>query len=161
MTSQWLQRFHVAQERPGSGFESALAELRSSGKQGHWIWYVFPQLAGLGASSLSREYAIGGLADAVEYLRDPVLRTRLFAVTSTVAQRLRNGASLDDLMGSRIDALKLVSSLTLFERAARALEATGDLAECAPLADAAGEVLSAAASQGYPRCRYTLDRLGL
>jgi uncharacterized protein (DUF1810 family) len=160
MGSQPLERFRIAQDRPGSGFDSALVELQSGGKQGHWIWYVFPQLAGLGTSSFSREYGIDGYAEAAQYLRDPVLRSRLLAVTLAVAGCLEKRASVDDLMGSRIDALKLVSSLTLFERVARTLEAAKGVDEYKALADAAGQVLAAAASQGYARCRYTLDCLG-
>ena len=55
MDSSRLERFHAAQERAEGGFEAALRELRGTGKRGHWIWYVFPQVAGLGGSSMSRE----------------------------------------------------------------------------------------------------------
>ena len=62
--------------RPGrtfAGFDSALAEMRAGQKQGHWIWYVFPQLAGLGSSRLAQVYGIDGRAEAIDYLRDPIL----------------------------------------------------------------------------------------
>lgn len=154
-----LERFKEAQNRPGSGFDSALSELQAGGKQGHWIWYVFPQLAGLGGSSASQFYAIRGLAEAEEYLRDPVLRSRLLAVTAAVEEHLSKGAALETLMGSSTDALKLVSSLTLFGHAARLLHAADGLADYGTLARVAADVLNAAERQGFGPCRYTLGRL--
>jgi uncharacterized protein (DUF1810 family) len=159
-----LERFREAQDRPGSGFESALREMQAGSKHGHWIWYVFPQLSGLGASSVSRTYGIRGLAEAEEYLRDPLLRSRLLAITTAVADHVSRGASLETLMGSSIDALKLVSSLTLFGNLARKLHAAEGLAEevlteYVALARVAGHVLDAAAVQGYGPCEYTVDRL--
>ena len=65
MTST-LDRFRAAQDAPHSGFETALEEMRTGRKRGHWIWYVFPQLSGLGGSSFSQTYAINGVAEAVE-----------------------------------------------------------------------------------------------
>jgi uncharacterized protein (DUF1810 family) len=153
-----LERFKEAQDSKGSGFESALREMRQGAKHGHWISYVFPQLSGLGQSSVSRTYGIRGLAEAEEYLRDPVLRSRLLAITTAVAEHVSQGASLETLMGSSIDALKLVSSLTLFGRVASKLVGDG-LAECAPFSRVAAAVLDAAALQGYGPCQYTLDRL--
>jgi uncharacterized protein (DUF1810 family) len=73
MTSSRLQRFKDAQDRPPSGFDAALAEMRAGAKRSHWIWYVFPQLAGLGSSAASLTYGLDGRAEAEEYLRDPVL----------------------------------------------------------------------------------------
>src|ERR1700676_2853409 len=104
-----LERFKKAQDLPDSGFEAALAEIRSGRKQGHWIWYVFPQLSGLGASMASQTYGITDVAEAVEYLHDPVLRSRL-TMTTTVAERVKSGpgVSLGTLMGSSIDVRKLV-----------------------------------------------------
>jgi uncharacterized protein (DUF1810 family) len=154
-----LERFKHAQDDAYSGFESALAELQNGRKQGHWIWYVFPQLSGLGASSLSRSYGIGGVSEAMDYLRDPVLCSRLLTITTVVAGRLGAGVSLEALMASSIDALKLVSSLTLFGDAARRLYAAEGNEAHASLARVAAEVLALAASGGYPACRYTLARL--
>jgi uncharacterized protein (DUF1810 family) len=156
-----IERFREAQDRMDSGFESALREMRDGSKQGHWIWYVFPQLYGLGGSSLSQAYGIRGLAEAEEYLRDPVLRSRLLAITTAVAEHLSRGASLETLMGSSIDARKLVSSLTLFGHVARRLHAVEGVAAYEGLALVAEEVLDAAALQGYARCQYTLDSLVL
>jgi uncharacterized protein (DUF1810 family) len=154
-----LERFRKAQDNVDSGFESALAEMRSGRKHGHWIWYVFPQLAGLGASSLAHTYGIAGLAEATAYLHDPVLCSRLLTITATVAERVRDGVALETLMASPIDVLKLVSSLTLFGRVARQLHAAEGNDAHASLARSAEEVLASAASEGYPPCRYTLAQL--
>src|SRR5437868_1200945 len=113
-----LERFHEAQARPGAGYDSALAEIRAGGKRSHWIWYIFPQIEGLGRSSTARAYAIQDLGDACTYLRDPVLRDRYEEIVAAVSEQLVRGIRVEDLMGSRIDALKLVSSLTLFRAAA-------------------------------------------
>ena len=97
---------------------------------------------------------------AEEYLRDPILRSRLLAVTTAVAAHVSQGASFERLMGSSIDALKLVSSLTLFGHVARKLQASERLAAYEELAGVAADVLAAAALQGYGPCQFTLDRLG-
>jgi uncharacterized protein (DUF1810 family) len=156
-----LERFKEAQDRPDSGFESALAEIQVDCKQGHWIWYVFPQLSGLGASGLSQWYGINDLAEAAEYLHDPVLCSRLLMITTAVAERVKSkGVSLQTLMGSPLDARKLVSSLTLFGSVAKKLHASEALEEHDSLARIAEEVLAVAASEGYPPCQYTHARLG-
>ena len=92
----------------------ALAELRAGRKQGHWIWYVFPQLAGLGHSSMTQAFGIRGREEAVAYLRDPILRAHLCEAVEVVRDQLAGPrqARIDELLGSHIDALKLVSSLT-------------------------------------------------
>jgi uncharacterized protein (DUF1810 family) len=151
-----LQRFKNAQERPHDGFAAALAELRAGRKSGHWIWYIFPQLAGLGSSPASEAYSISGVDEAIDYLRDPLLRERLLVVTSAVAERMRAGQSLAAVMSAHVDALKVVSSLTLFEAVARRLQASAPEAGYQPLVDAAETVLAAAEAEGYPRCAFTL-----
>jgi len=156
-----LDRFRAAQNSPYAGFEAALQEIRSGGKTGHWIWYIFPQLAGLGSSAASRTFAIDGEAEAVEFLQDPELRVRLLTIAEAVAEQIRTGRarSLGRLMGSEIDARKIVSSLTLFGHVASKLHIAEHLNEYSALAKAADEVLSAAASEGYSPCAYTLRRL--
>jgi uncharacterized protein (DUF1810 family) len=154
-----LVRFREAQDRPGSGFDAALREIQAGAKQGHWIWYVFPQLSGLGESSVSRTYGIHGLAEAEDYLRDATLRSRLLAIATAAAAHLSQGVPVETLMGSSTDALKLVSSLTLFGHAARELNAAEGLADYAALARIAAAVLNAAELQGYGPCQYTLSRL--
>jgi uncharacterized protein (DUF1810 family) len=156
MSDSTLSRCVDAQA--GGEFESALAEMRQGRKTSHWIWYVFPQLAGLGTSHMSQTYAIRDRDEAAAYLRHPVLAPRLFEITSVVAEQLRAGISLERLMGSSIDAAKLVSSQTLFGRVARSLSASpGD--PHAAFADLADEILTAAAAQGYPACSHTVNRL--
>ena len=71
-----LERFVAAQDRGGT-FRQVVAELRAGAKVSHWMWFVFPQVAGLGMSAISQEYAIAGLAEARAYLRHPVLGPRL------------------------------------------------------------------------------------
>jgi uncharacterized protein (DUF1810 family) len=109
-----LQRFVTAQDAGGT-YDQALAELRQGSKRGHWMWFVFPQLAGLGQSATSRKYAIASLAEAVAYLQHPVLGPRLLACAAAVAAV--EGRSAEDIFGG-IDARKLHSSMTLFFRAA-------------------------------------------
>ncbi|HKE82867.1 MAG TPA: DUF1810 family protein [Vicinamibacterales bacterium] len=154
-----LQRFKDAQQRRGSGFEAALSEIQSGEKRGHWIWYVFPQLAGLGHSAASREFGIDGVAEAEAYLHDPVLRGRLLTIAIAVQEQLRHRISLESLMNSSIDVMKLVSSLTLFGSVARRLHAQDGLDDYASIASVADDILAKADAQGYPRCRFTIDRL--
>ena len=107
-----LQRFVDAQDR-GGVYQQALAELRAGRKRAHWIWFVFPQLAGLGQSAMSREYAISSLDEAAAYLRHPVLGTRLVECVDAV--RAAKGRSIEDVLGP--DAVKFRSSMTLFAHA--------------------------------------------
>ena len=95
-------------------YEQTLAEIRSGRKRSHWMWFIFPQFAGLGHSPMAQRYAIGSIAEARAYLADPVLGTRyrecvasLQALPATTAERVFGG----------IDAIKLKSSLTLFDEA--------------------------------------------
>ena len=154
-----LRRFTDAQDQRGSGFESALAEIQGGRKRGHWIWYVFPQLAGLGRSAMSQAYAIDGITEAEAYLRDPILRRRLLTITLAVAEQLRRGVSIESLMNSPIDAAKLVSSMTLFADVAKRLHALDRLDEYASFARVADDVLAKADAEGYQRCAFTLGRL--
>jgi uncharacterized protein (DUF1810 family) len=155
-----LDRFKNAQNASQGGIDGALAELRSGRKRGHWIWYIFPQLSGLGSSPMAERYAIADAEEATAYLRDAELAHRLLAATTAVAEQVMKGVPLQRLMASEIDVLKLVSSLTLFECVARRLfEATGD-ETYQSIVFAAEDVLRAAEDQGVPRCRFTLQRLG-
>jgi uncharacterized protein (DUF1810 family) len=107
-----LERFVEAQH---GVYEGVLRELRAGRKTGHWIWFIFPQLAGLGRSEMSRFYGIASLDEARAYLDHPVLGPRLRECVSAVLATL--GASADQIFGS-LDALKVRSSMTLFHRAA-------------------------------------------
>jgi uncharacterized protein (DUF1810 family) len=158
-----LDRFIDAQNRSEDGFDDALAELRAGEKRGHWIWYIFPQVAGLGMSAMSQRYALEDLEEAVEYLGDRVLHARLLAVTTAVFEAVSGSDArpLDELMGSSIDAQKLVSSLTLFQHAARRFQAENGAGNDLALSAAIDGILAAAATQGYPPCGYTLRRIGV
>jgi len=153
-----LVRFVKAQDQRHVGFASALEEIRAGGKDGHWIWYVLPQLSGLGSSPMARSYGLDGVEEARAYLRHPVLSSRLLVMVRSIAEHVRRGADLTALMGSSIDALKLVSSLTLFEAVARLEAGEGDPSQL-PLAQVAEEILTRAEAQGLSRCRYTLGQL--
>ena len=109
-----LARFHAAQDR-GDIWRIALEELRSGQKQSHWMWFVFPQIAGLGLSPTARFYAIRDAAEARAYLADPLLGPRLAACTEAVLA-WAGRCDLDALFGP-VDALKFRSSMTLFEAA--------------------------------------------
>lgn len=152
-----LDRFRQAQDAPHAGFADALDELRAGRKSSHWIWYVFPQLAGLGRSSTAIYYGLDGADEAAAYLRDPVLGERLITSAAVVRAHLATPSPvrLDDLMGSGIDALKLVSCMTLFEHVAKALHAAERRPEFAAMAEHAEAILGSAAAQGYGRCAFT------
>src|SRR2546421_11547761 len=116
-----LDRFHETQANNFAGYDTALAEIRRGRKINHWIWYVFPQIEGLGRSSTARAYALRDLGEACAYLRDPILRARYEEIVAAVSEQLTRGIRVEDLMAGRTDALKLVSSLTLFRAAAEPL----------------------------------------
>jgi uncharacterized protein (DUF1810 family) len=107
-----LGRFERAQR---STYASAVEELRAGRKRSHWMWFVFPQIAGLGRSATAREFAISSLDEARAYLAHPVLGPRLRESAGILAEL--SGRSADEVLGP-IDAMKLRSSMTLFARAA-------------------------------------------
>lgn len=109
-----LDRFVEAQDRD---YATALAELREGRKRSHWMWYVFPQLRGLGRSPTARFYAIGGLAEARTYLDHPLLGPRLLECCETVLAV--QGRSAHAIFGAP-DDLKLRSCATLFAKVAPA-----------------------------------------
>jgi uncharacterized protein (DUF1810 family) len=106
-----LERFVAAQD---GVYEEARAELRRGAKTSHWMWFVFPQITGLGASPMSRRFAISSLDEARAYLLHAVLGTRLVDCAEIVADSV--GRSAPDIFGP-VDARKLHSSMTLFMRA--------------------------------------------
>jgi uncharacterized protein (DUF1810 family) len=109
-----LERFVAAQDAGGT-YDRAVAELRRGRKTSHWMWFVFPQIAGLGVSPVSRQFAIASLEEARAYLAHPVLGPRLAESAGILAQMPDRTA--EQIFGG-IDALKLRSSMTLFLRAA-------------------------------------------
>ena len=108
MTGHDLDRFLDAQ---GAVYNHALAEIRAGRKQSHWMWFIFPQIAGLGFSETSRHFAIRNRGEAEAYLAHPVLGARLRECAHAVLDV--KGRSASDVFGS-VDAMKLRSSATLF-----------------------------------------------
>ena len=108
-----LSRFTAAQE---GVYETALAELEAGRKRSHWMWFVLPQIAGLGSSPMAQRYAIADLDEARAYLCDPVLGARLRACVAAVLKH--SGRTAHAIFGSP-DDLKFCSCLTLFEAADR------------------------------------------
>jgi uncharacterized protein (DUF1810 family) len=109
-----LERFVSAQDRSGT-YGRALAELRAGRKTSHWMWFVFPQVAGLGRSAMAQEYAVASVDEARAYLAHPVLGPRLLDCCSVLLDL--PGSDPFAVLG-QVDATKLRSSMTLFERAA-------------------------------------------
>ncbi len=108
-----LDRFVTAQDE-GGAYDHALRELRGGRKTSHWMWFVFPQVRGLGRSETARFYAVTGLDEARAYLAHPVLGARLRECCRTILDL--EGTSAEAVFGST-DAMKLRSSMTLFTRA--------------------------------------------
>jgi uncharacterized protein (DUF1810 family) len=106
-----LDRFVVAQ---APLFARALGELRAGAKRGHWMWFVFPQVAGLGRSDTARFYALSGRTEAQAYLAHPLLGPRLLEATAAISDA---AGSAEAILGP-VDAMKLRSSMTLFESVA-------------------------------------------
>ncbi len=111
MTGEF-RHFHQAQE-PVYG--QAVAELRAGRKTSHWMWFIFPQIRGLGHSAMAQRFALGGIEEARRYLADPILGPRLRETTEAVLRH--SNRSLHAIFGSP-DDLKFVSSMTLFSQAA-------------------------------------------
>lgn len=103
-----IERFLKAQE---NDYDRALSEIRSGHKRSHWIWYIFPQISGLGHSGMAQYYEIKDRKEAEEYLADPVLSERLVEISEALLDFESNDP--EDVMGYP-DDLKLKSSMTLF-----------------------------------------------
>ena len=106
-----IERFLSAQERD---YATALQEVKNGRKQGHWIWYIFPQIAGLGASSTSQYYAIADLNEAKAYLANPILRAHLTEISTALLELATDDA--ESVFGY-LDAMKVRSSMNLFKHA--------------------------------------------
>ena len=104
-----LDRFLAAQE---GAYETALREIRNGRKQGHWMWFIFPQIVGLGSTEISRTYAIKSREEAVAYLEHPELGPRLREITEALLTH--HDKSATEILGTP-DDLKLRSSMTLFK----------------------------------------------
>jgi uncharacterized protein (DUF1810 family) len=108
-----LERFVRAQDEHQT-YQQAVGELRRGRKTSHWMWFVFPQIAGLGRSPMAHAYAIADVAEARAYLAHPVLGPRLVECAQIVASL--QGSTAEQIFGG-VDAMKLRSSMTLFARA--------------------------------------------
>lgn len=120
-----LDRFVAAQR---AVWPAALAELKAGAKRSHWMWFIFPQIAGLGRSETARFYAIRDLDEARAYLAHPLLGPRLVAATEAMLGHAGR-RSAEAVLGP-IDAIKLASSMTLFEAAASHAEQASPFARC-------------------------------
>ena len=109
-----LSRFHKAQEGDCANYSDALSEIRAGHKCSHWIWYIFPQLRGLGVSWMSDYYGIENLEEAKAYLGDPDLRSRLLEISGELLRL--DSCDPREVMGAPDDR-KLRSSMTLFSMA--------------------------------------------
>jgi uncharacterized protein (DUF1810 family) len=107
-----LRRFVVAQQEV---YDAAVSELRAGRKTSHWMWFIFPQIAGLGRSPTAQKYAVASLAEAEAYLAHPLLGPRLLECARVLTQL--SGRTAQEIFGG-VDAQKLRSSMTLFARAA-------------------------------------------
>jgi uncharacterized protein (DUF1810 family) len=105
-----LTRFHDAQER---SYAFALAEIKAGYKRSHWMWYIFPQIKGLGQSPTSQYYGFTSIEEAKAYLEDEILGIRLREICDALLQH--TDKSPRDIFG-RTDAMKLKSSMTLFDK---------------------------------------------
>lgn len=115
MKDQWDLKRYVTAQGDDDAFSEVLAELGAGHKTSHWMWFVFPQIAGLGHSAMSRRFAISSLEEARAYLRHPVLSGRLTSCAAIVAST--HVETAEEIFGP-VDAKKLHSSMTLFLRAA-------------------------------------------
>lgn len=139
-----LSRFVEAQQ---GSYATALQELRSGRKRSHWIWFIFPQLRGLGRSAMSEEYGLTGLAEARAYLAHPLLGQRLREAAGVMLAHQRLGASA--VLGE-LDALKFRSCLTLFSLADPSEHAFAEALECLFGGERDMRTLELLATQGEP-----------
>jgi uncharacterized protein (DUF1810 family) len=145
-----LLRFIEAQR---DTFERALGEIEAGRKETHWMWFIFPQVNGLGVSPISQRYAIATMEEAEAYLGHPVLGAGYLRLVDAVwHQVLEEGVTIGELFGSPDDS-KLVSSLTLFAAVARRLDPSRP--DMATFVLRAGQILRAATTEGLAQCATT------
>jgi len=113
-----LDRFLKAQNQNYEGYETALSEIKSGFKRSHWIWYIFPQLKGLGRSGIAEQYGLDGILEAKAYLANETLCNRLVTITLAL---LADNKSIVEILG-HTDAMKVRSCMTLFEIASGDLD---------------------------------------
>ena len=144
--SEWLDRVREAQQSGshGSHFSTALDEIRSGKKSSDWVWYVFPQIEGLGRSAMNQRFAVSNVDDGRRFLDDPTTGSNFQTVLEVALEHLESGASLVQLMNG--DERKFVSSITLM----RWLSISPEVVELTQRA------LAASSAQGYMPCQATL-----
>ena len=121
MSSFNAKKYLDAQNDSYGSYDQALAEIRNGMKVGHWIWYIFPQLKGLGMSSTSQYFGIRDLDEAKEYLQNQLLRDRLIEISEAL---LEQSGNIKNIVGF-VDAMKVRSSMTLFQAADPEIEVFG------------------------------------
>ena len=144
----WLEDVRDAQllGTIGPTFSEALSEIKSGEKSSHWMWYVFPQVPGLGTSGLNRRFAVPNINDATAFLTDSTTGPNFEAILDASVQQLELGISLTSLMGH--DAQKFVSSVTLFDGVASHIAHEG-------ISELAQRALARVNRDGYGRCEAT------
>jgi|APSaa5957512535_1039671.scaffolds.fasta_scaffold91908_2 uncharacterized protein (DUF1810 family) len=179
MGESFLKKFH-RKHRCGDNhacYDGALKEMQGGRKHTHWIWWVFPQVSGLGSSYRAKKYAIQSLQEAVDFLEDPVLGAHYCEITEVVMKQIcREGVSLPHLFRKEIDVRKFISSITLFQWVASRQQSLPVEEVEAPMAgndyeesegmnslnygkllDFCKEVIMEADRQGFPPCHKTLE----
>ncbi len=154
-----LEGFVKAHANATAGFNAAIGELQAGRKVGHWVWYIFPQLEGLGKSSVAQRFALADADEAWAYVAHPVLGARLALALETVDQ---HRGTLHDLMADPLDTKKLVSSLTLFGYVCQSHLYGHDAllaARAVAVAVACRRLLLKAAGEGLPKCLITLEAM--
>jgi len=166
-----LQRFIDAQDSPywqssSTTYERALLELKQGQKRGHWIWFIFPQLDGLGMSRQSSIYSLKGVHEAVLYLRHKELRRRYIAAMEAV-QSVSKRKELEEILQSRVDTVKFISSLTLFQGTSRWMAehseslhlGASESEEITTVNELCTMLIDTATQQGFKPCSFTASRL--
>jgi uncharacterized protein (DUF1810 family) len=118
-------------------YPGALQEMKRGRKTGHWIWYILPQLSSLGTSRMAKFYGLKSFHEAAAYFNDPILGPRLVEICGFILNHLKTGVHIDRLMGSSVDAVKLLTCSTLFEYVTRSTQHANlflQLRECCELA---------------------------
>lgn len=161
-TELWVEKaeqFLKAHANPSAGFNAAIGELQAGRKVGHWVWYIFPQLEGLGKSSAAQRFALADGDEAWALVAHPLLGARL-ALAIEVVDRHRG--TLHGLMADPVDSSKLVSCLTLFYNVCQLHLNDSDkllAARAAAVTMACHRLLKKAAGEGLPECAFTLQAL--
>lgn len=121
-THRELNDFSEFHQCSNEEYEQALHEMKSGRKTSHWIWYIFPQLALHGRSDRAVFFGLKSFPETLNYLKDPILGSRLVEISTVALEQLRSGNKLRHLMGSSIDASKMMSCSTLFFFASKGME---------------------------------------